>query len=546
MKPRRPYGPVAALCIAVFALVPSMWAQDLTAPRNTGFPQDWSQGHIVFSRDTLALHPDLIYREPRVLFQAMQRWQPANSDVFRAVDPVQASADVSGDKRDWNVNLMKGRISLNMFPAKFSFDPAAPPDCTKDYVIFGLAVTGVTGGQANLVAYNNLYSGTGGLCGSAPTVLFAYNTSTTATGKIVTSPVLSVDGKKIAFVESVTGSPASAIFHVLTWAAGQGTTAVSAAPSMTSTTFATAANSTTSSPWIDYGSDTAYLGADSGLVYKITGVFKGTPTLAGHPWPVTVSTNFHLTPPVLDSARGVLMVGSANGSLYQINTTTGALSTLVVGKSGSTSPGIVAAPIVDITNGTTFVVSANDGTSAVLAQADTATMTLLAKARIGQGSSAGTVLNIYQPAFTNSYFTSPSTGNVRLCGTGAADTTPWQYAFGFTGRTMKTTVAFSQQLLTSTDARCTGWTEFFNPNVNGGTDFFFFGLTQDCTAPGNGATDGCVVSRISDTSITKATLNGGPSGIVVDNYSTAVQASSIYLSGAKVNTGYKFTQNGLQ
>ena len=127
MKPRRPYGPVAALCIAVFALVPSMWAQDLTAPRNTGFPQDWSQGHIVFSRDTLALHPDLIYREPRVLFQAMQRWQPANSDVFRAVDPVQASADVSGDKRDWNVNLMKGRISLNMFPAKFSFDPGGSP-----------------------------------------------------------------------------------------------------------------------------------------------------------------------------------------------------------------------------------------------------------------------------------------------------------------------------------------------------------------------------------------------------------------------------------
>jgi hypothetical protein len=546
VKPRRPYGPVAVLCVAVFALVSSMWAQDVAAPRNTGVPQDWSQGHIVFSRDTLALHPDLIYREPRVLHQALQRWQPANSDVFRAVDPVQASADASGDKRDWNVNLMKGRISLNMFPAKFSFDPAAPPDCTKDYVIFGLAVVGVTSGQANLVAYNNLYSGTGGLCGAAPTVLFAYNTSTTATGKIVTSPVLSVDGKKIAFVESVTGSPASAIFHVLTWTAGQGTTAAAAAPSMTSTIFATAANSTTSSPWIDYSTDTAYLGADSGLVYKITGVFKGTPTLAGHPWPVTVSTNFHLTPPVLDSARGVLMVGSANGSLYQINTTTGALSTLVVGKSGSTSPGIVAAPIVDITNGTTFVVSANDGTSAVLAQADTATMTLLAKARIGQGSSGGTVLNIFQPAFTNSYFTSPSTGNVRLCGTGAADTTPWQYAFGFTGRTMKTTAAFSKQLLASTDARCTGWTEFFNPNVSGGTDFFFFGLTQDCTAPGTGPTDGCVVSRTSDTTFTKATLNGGPSGIVVDNYSTSGQASSIYLSGAKVNTGYKFTQNGLQ
>ena len=111
---------------------------------------------------------------------------------------------------------------------------------------------------------------------------------------------------------------------------------------------------------------------------------------------------------------------------------------------------------------------------------------------------------------------------------------------------MQTTASFSQQLVTSTLARCTGWTEFFNPNIGvGGTDFFF-GLTQDCTAPGTGATDGCVVARSSDTVLTKATLTGGPSGIVVDNYSTAGQASSIYMMAKNVNTAYKFTQNGLQ
>jgi hypothetical protein len=43
-----------------------------------------------------------------------------------------------------------------------------------------------------------------------------------------------------------------------------------------------------------------------------------------------------------------------------------------------------------------------------------------------------------------------------------------------------------------------------------------------------------------------ATVNGGPSGIVVDNYSTAGQAASIYLMANKVSTAYKFTQNGLQ
>jgi hypothetical protein len=35
-------------------------------------------------------------------------------------------------------------------------------------------------------------------------------------------------------------------------------------------------------------------------------------------------------------------------------------------------------------------------------------------------------------------------------------------------------------------------------------------------------------------------------GIVIDNYSTAVGASSIYTCASKVNTAYKFTQNGLQ
>jgi hypothetical protein len=301
-------------------------------------------------------------------------------------------------------------------------------------------------------------------------------------------------------------------------------------------------NSTTSSPWVDYGSDIAYLGADDGKIYKITGVFKGTPTLAGAPWPVLVSTNLHLTPPVLDARLGLLMVGSTNGNLYQINTATGVLAApLVVG--AGPNHGILGAPIVDVTNGTTFVVSSNDGTSGVLVEADTATLTVLAKARIGQASASGTAVELFQPAFSDSYFTNPSTGLVRLCGTGAADITPFQYAFGFTGRTMQTTAAFSQQLLTSTAARCTGWTEVFNPNIGaGGTDFFFFGLTEDCTAPGNGPTDGCVVARSSDTVLTKATLTGGPSGIVVDNISTAGQASSIYLMGKNVNTAFKFKQ----
>jgi hypothetical protein len=544
VKPRHPYA-TAVWWVALLAVVPSMCAQEAAAPRHTGVPQDWSQGHIVFSRDALALHPDLMDREPRVLHQVMQRWQAPNSNVFRGVDLLPKVADNSGFHSDWNVSTLGGRLDIGMYPAKFSFDPGAAPDCTNDYVVFGLSATGVTGGRANLVAFNNLYAGFGGPCGLAPTVFFAYNTTTVAGGKITTSPILSEDGTKIAFVESVPGATPSASFHVLTWTAGKGTIGAAAAPTMLSVPLFSAKNDATSSPWIDYASDTVYVGANDGKVYKITGVFKGIPTLViTHPWPVTVSTGHTLTAPILDSRLGMLMVGdSTSGNLHQINIATGALTTFSVG--AGLGKGILAAPVVDVTNGTTFVVSGNDGTSAVLVEVDTASMTQLAKAQIGQGGAGGTAIALYEPAVSNLYFTNPSSGVMSLCGTGAKDNTPWQYSFGFTGRTVKTTPSFSQQLLPSAAARCTGWTEFFNPHVGGlGTDFFFFGLTQDCT--GAGAAGGCV-AEITGTNTTPvlATVNGGPSGIIVDNYSTVLQASSIYLTAEKVNTAYKFIQNGL-
>jgi hypothetical protein len=545
VKLKRPSGAMAALCLGLLSagmlcLAPCSWAQ-ATTPKHIGVPQDWSERSLVFSLDGLAKYPNLIDQEPRIRHQVMQRFRELNPGFFRNTEGTPASTINPGQQRDWNVSFVRGRVADSMYPAKYSFDPGAPPDCVNDYVVFGLNIAGTTGKQANLIAFNNLYSGTGGICGPAPTVLFAYNVTSVTGGKVDLSPVISLDGTKIAFVES---AGAQALFHVLTWTAGQGTISTSAAPTMTSLLFSPTATSTTSAPWVDYTNDVAYIGADGGLMYKINGVFNSTPTLALLPWPVTVSVGHHLTPPVLDNQLGLLMTGSANGNLYEINTTTGALTVAVVGALGKTSPGILAPPIVDVTNGTTFVVDANDGTSAVLVEFDTATLTQLAKARIGEGASTKTALTIPQPAFTNDYYNDPSTGQVRLCGTGSGDTTPWQYAFSFVGRTMNTSAAFSQQLLPSTAAQCTNWTEFYNPNVGAGTDFFFFGLTQDCTGAGS---SGCVVAATTEgPPVTTANVAGGPSGIVIDNYSLAGQASSLYLSSETGSTAYKFTQNGLQ
>ena len=542
MKLKHSYGAMAVLCVGLLCLAPSLRGQNAPAPRHVGVPQDWSEHNVVFSLDGLAKYPNLMDQEPRIRHQVMKRFRALNPEFFRSAEGMGAEANNAGPQRDWNVSFVRGRVAANMYPAKFSFDPGAPPDCANDYVVFGLNVVGAKGKQANLVAFNNLYSGPGGICGSAPTVLFAYDVSTQTGGKINLSPVISLDGTKIAFVESATGQ---SIFHVLTWTAGEGGITSAAVPgNMTSVTFSPAATSTTSSPWVDYNNDVAYMAADGGLMYKINGVFNSTPTLVGNPWPVAVSAGHRLSPPTLDSQLGYLMVGSANGNLYQVDSTTGALAVTVVGAAGKTSPGIIAPPVVDVTNGTTFVVDANDGTSAVLVEVDTATLTVLAKARIGIGAASKTALTLGQPAFTNDYYNDPSTGRIRLCGTGGADTTPWQYAFGFTGRTMHTTAAFSQQLLSSTAAVCSNWTELYNPNIAGGTDFFFFGLTQDCTGA---ATSGCVVAATAEgLPITTADVPGGPSGIVIDNYSLAGQASSLYLSAETGSTAYKFTQNGLQ
>ncbi len=727
MKLGRCYRAVALWCVLLFALATIVCSQDAPAPKHIGVPQDWSERHILFSRDVLALHPELISREPRVLHQAMQRWQAPKPDALRVKKSPPPPIREPGFERDWNDRL-PGRLAPNTYPAKFSFDASAPPDCTNDYVVFGLARPGATSGAANLVAFNNLYvnsAGTGFCSGTTPNVLFAYNITTATGGRISTSPILSLDGTQISFVESVPATvgppatPAQAIFHVLTWSPGQGTPTASAAPSMTSWALSASVIDTTSSPWIDYFRDTVYVGLDDGTVHQITGVFNGTLGESGPPWPVTVSSGSHLTAPVLDSILGQLMVGSANGSLYKIDTlsATAALSTLAVGPSNVTGAGIFGAPIVDITNGTTFVVNSNDGTSAVLVEADTATLgqVTLQVASIGQGSIGGTVVRLYEPQFDNNYYNDPSTGTIQICGTGSGDTTPWQYAFGFTGSTMNETpvTGFPLPLSTSSTDRCTGWTEFFNPNagaadtitatavasdvltvtannsdltvgeevfiqgtgdaplngqtlivasligsaptytgftasftgspygptadtgtvspadtitatsvtsnvltvtatnsnltvgedvsiqgtttetfLNGktvavasllgsappytgftasfttadypttpdtgtvytasaGTDFFFFGLTGDCTLlpGGTGVTTGCVVALANNagaTTATTAAVNGGPSGIVVDNYSTAAQASSIYLMAGHVNTAYKFTQNGLQ
>jgi hypothetical protein len=158
----------------------------------------------------------------------------------------------------------------------------------------------------------------------------------------------------------------------------------------------------------------------------------------------------------------------------------------------------------------------------------------------------GPGINIYDGTFNNNYFTNPSTGSILVCGTGAADTTPWRYSFPFVGRILQTTPTNSTQILVSAASRCSPLSEFFNPNIGpGGTDFFFWGMTRDCTAAG--VAGGCVMSLTNTGLGATVTEPGGTSVVVIDNFSTAGQASSIYFTDiANPRRAVKLTQNGLQ
>lgn len=181
-----------------------------------------------------------------------------------------------------------------MFPAKFGFDTNATPNCT-NYVVFGLNVAGITGGQANIVGLNQLYSGTAPrLCNqSNPSVYFAYNGST-ASGSVFTSPSLTLDGKKIVYIESAANA---SVFHILTWKSGDGASRRDAVHSVSPTrppscsptsscliSVQYAASATTlASPWIDYATDKAFVAADDGTIARISCVFacalNATPTV---------------------------------------------------------------------------------------------------------------------------------------------------------------------------------------------------------------------------------------------------------------------------
>ncbi len=572
-------------------------SRNLDKGSGMGLVDDWTNHHVIFSDPGTIAEAmaegryeewNRIVSDPRYVMQVMRRnraWLGGSGTFF--------GEPAAGPQRDWAFSLGSGTVAENMFPAKFGFNINATPSCALDYAVYGLNVAGTTGGQANLVALNNLYSGSGTpFCTghAAPTVYWAYNASfaSPTKGAITTSPELSLDGSKILFVES--GGSTGPYLHVLVWnSADGGTVAASKAPThvlavgqgVSSCTSgasclvsillnATTETITNSSPYYDYGSDTAYVGDDDGNLYKVTPVMgAGTPVVKK----ISVATGTELTSPTYDGSSGYVFVGSTNGALYAITASSlsSVAGTVQVGAttancSGGFNNKLTDAPIVDWTNGWVYeYVTANPSTTdTIVMQASTAgPFTTQNVVTVGQGdsgcNSAGS-FPTHIPAFDNNYVNGTVTsGHIWVCGrepAGVSGPELWEIpTSGAKGSIAGVTaVANATQIDEVAHAQCSPMTAV----QNGATDYLFFGegLAASFGRLYGYTISGATATAIAGSPVTYPTATGGTSAIIIDNVSPDAQASSIYFTTLATSTtvcgataaycAIKLTQAGLK
>ena len=439
-------------------------------------------------------------------------------------------------------------------------------------------------------ATGKLIGGTdAGICGSgAPSVMWAYNAGTTAN---LTSPVLSLDGTKIAFVETGT---TGAILHVLKWKSGEGTASAPRTPttstssSSTWTTCVGTTNScmfnlqytpnanTNSYPFYDYANDTAYIGDDNGVLWKVTGIFKGTPAPATGTWAsgVTVHPGSVLTGPVYDSVSRNIFVADASGRLSYVRDTGSTVGTCAAGSppclgsttqdvsAGSAQP-VVDPPIVDSTTGKVFAfdMGGSSPQTAQVMQTDTALGNAVTATMLNGSSHNHT----HAGAFDNSYFNGAPFTNAHLyaCGRPANNYAPELFSIGFNSTgTMNSGAATAGPVLGGVGGNgqeCSPLSEIYDTTTN--TDWLFLGVTKTCG--GTIGASGCIyafdiTSGPPAVAASVVAEPGGTSGMIVDNVSSSGQAQSLYFStlgaatcgtsgGGNVSgCAVKRTQSGLQ
>jgi hypothetical protein len=532
---------------------------------------DWSHRHVMFSAPHDSMDQDRLSRDPRYIQQSIRR------DAERKDRESWGWGHRAELQGDWSIDMGTGAtVGAGNYPAKFSFN-AGTASCT-DFVVYNTSLAG-SSTQATVVAFDDLYVGSSGLCGTTP--------STYCT--VVTSVTLSFDGSQVAFVQN-NSAGTQATLVILKWAANYGTlaspdtlTAVSTAayptciaPCMTTLNFSLANSDTTSddalsSPFYDYAHDTLYAGDSYGYLHKFTSVFNGTAatppaeTISSTTaiiWPCLVSNSSALTDPVYDQGTGKIFVGSLFGTLKEVDATIGGgaggiIKTAQIEVTGGNFDG----PLIDSTNGLLYLVVSDSmpatgqtsGVSAVYTFSTTFVAGTSGVQTVLSNDGPGT--NLYSGAFDNQWFLG-SGGHMYVCApaadiAGVSNNIPTLYQIAVSTTGVLGTVSTGPALATSTSGPplCSGVSEFFNSSYTSGgahpagTDLIFLSVTNfgKQAAPVSCATNtGCLMSfdvtsgaAITNLTGTAATRNeaGGTSGIIVDGSASAsAGASQVYFT----------------
>jgi hypothetical protein len=604
---RKPVIFCVGTLLMLTGILPAQDALPIPAPSMpyVGIPEDWSTQHVIYTRNGSAEDMLKVRDDPRFLNDVLLHYmrerhsqdQPPASPGLNEVELEEnrlsedsSDADTQElqpqppwgllkprptppprnrhSKVDWAVSLgasgQSNAMGVGESPAKYTFSTSGTPSCS-DFIVYVVGANNVAAGtQADLVGLTNLYSGASptGYCGGAPTFLFSY--AIAAAGKhfgSVLSPELSLDGKKVAWIEG--GNTNDAILHVTKWFAGQGTNATSGSVAIGSGSSDVALAYTKSaiagcsaSPYtdsdgdlyVDYASDAAYVSADNGILYHIKGIFLGAPAVD---FCITVNAlaGAYMSGTVYDSLLNeVFITDSSTVYAYTVGAASFTLKASFIFAASQVSFA-ASAPVLDAFNGFIYLFSTDDknGNTSV-AQLPTS----LADAVFVPLGPVGTTpsVELNYGAFDNNYYKfgpANAASTLYSCGTDSTTKTAQDlFAISFNAVTgvVNTTPAMpaNKHVNPGTKAGiCSPITEFFD----GTTDRIFVGMGDynDATTGNNIAEMWDVTSRLTlatDTFSAEATgYQGGTSGFTVDNNASAAsypQAESVYFYNLDVNS----------
>ncbi|MEQ1885244.1 MAG: hypothetical protein ABL967_09300 [Bryobacteraceae bacterium] len=410
-----------------------------------------------------------------------------------------------------------------------------------------------------------------GICGTGnATVMWSYNTASTtgggSAGPVSVSPALSLDGRKVVYIENRPSG--GAVLHVLRWKSGQGTALNPAVPDHTivvdtagviqsgscpedgsSCDFQlvySASSNTRSSPFPNYSTDAVYVGDDSGTIAKISPLFGGNPARI---WTQSVGVSTILTGPVFGFGNNRVYVGDASGGMTYLTDNGGSASSATrVSPGTSTFSSIVDPPIVDTDAGVvTFLGTRTSGGARVI-QRNLSLASNLVSVQLG-GASLTPSASIRVGAFTDAYFSSGSpSAKFYICGYSSGNTAPFLYRLDFHASTsglLAGTSTGMTALSSTTSASCSPLTSILNGDQ--GKEWLFVGVNTSgsCSftaSDGSSTSGGCMMAfditgnAAPSTPDSVAVSPGGSSGIVVDNVSSSGHASSIYYSTGSTAT----------